>query len=103
MAEVERGGDQLSQARQRAEPLRALLEALVEPRVFQGEGGLIGEGLEKGDFSCGHVYDWDDMSLCAEWHGHIDPDLFADELAKLGMLYNKALVGCEDNNHGGHN
>jgi hypothetical protein len=64
-------------------------------------GADVAEGLEKGDFSCGHVYDWDDMSLCAEWHGHIDPDLFADELAKLGKLYNKAMIGCEDNNHGG--
>ena len=41
------------------------------------------------------------MSLCAEWHGHIDPDLFGDELAMLGNLYNQALIGCEDNNHGG--
>jgi len=61
----------------------------------------VAEGLEKGDFSCGHVYDWETMELCAEWHGHIDPDLFADELAKLGYLYGRALIGVEDNNHGG--
>ena len=49
-------------------------------------GADVAEGLEKGDFSCGHVYDRNDFSLCAEWHGHIDPDLFADEFAKLGKL-----------------
>src|SRR5262249_8494177 len=51
-------------------------------------------------FSCGHVYDWETMEMCAEWHGKIDPDLFADELARLGLLYNTALLGCEDNFHG---
>jgi hypothetical protein len=61
----------------------------------------VAEGLEKGDFSCAHVLDRSDLSLCAEWHGHIDPDLFADELVKLGRVYNTALVGVEDNNHGG--
>jgi hypothetical protein len=64
-------------------------------------GADVAEGLEKGDFSCGHVYDRADMSLCAEWHGHIDPDLFGDQLAMLGNLYNRALIGVEDNNHGG--
>jgi hypothetical protein len=61
----------------------------------------VAEGLEKGDFSCGHVLDREDLSLCAEWHGHIDPDAFGDELAKLGKMYNMALIGVEDNNHGG--
>jgi hypothetical protein len=61
----------------------------------------VAEGLEKGDFSSAHVLDREDLSVCAEWHGHIDPDLFADELAVLGNLYNRALIGVEDNNHGG--
>ena len=64
-------------------------------------GADVAEGLEKGDFSCGHIYDRADMNLCAEWHGHIDPDLFGNELAVLGNLYNRALIGVEDNNHGG--
>lgn len=29
------------------------------------------------------------------------PDLFGDELAKLGKVYNHALIGVEDNNRGG--
>jgi len=74
---------------------------LPDSRRRYALGGDVAEGLEKGDFSCGHVYDWEKMDLCAEWHGHIDPDLFADELAKLGYLYGRALIGCEDNNHGG--
>lgn len=64
-------------------------------------GGDVAEGLINGDFSCGHVYDWETMEMCAEWWGHIDFDLFADELAMLGNVYNQALIGCEDNNHGG--
>jgi len=63
-------------------------------------GADVAEGLEKGDFSCGLVLDRDDLSLCAEWHGHIDPDLFGDELAKLGKFYRNAFIGCEVNNHG---
>ena len=34
------------------------------------------------------------------WHGHIDPDLFGLELAKLGKFYNQAYIGVERNNHG---
>ena len=34
------------------------------------------------------------------WHGHIDPDLFGDELYKLGVFYNYAYLGVENNNHG---
>jgi hypothetical protein len=64
-------------------------------------GADVAEGLEKGDFSCAHVYDRADMSLCAEWHAHIDPDLFGSELAMLGKVYNFATIGVEDNNHGG--
>jgi hypothetical protein len=60
----------------------------------------VAEGLEKGDFSSAHVLDREDLSVCAEWHGHIDPDLFAEELAMLGNLYNTAIIGCEDNFHG---
>ena len=64
-------------------------------------GADVAEGLEKGDFSSAHVLDREDLSLCAEFHGHLDPDLFGDELAMLGNLYNRALIGVEDNNHGG--
>lgn len=61
----------------------------------------VAEGLEHGDFSCGHVYEWDTNEQVAEWHGHIPPDLFADELGKLGKIYNNALIGVESNKDGG--
>ena len=38
--------------------------------------------------------------MVAKWHGHIDPDLFGDELANLGYYYNTALLAPEINNHG---
>lgn len=63
-------------------------------------GSDVAEGLVDGDFSCGHVYDWESCELCAEWHGHIDPDLFGGELAKLGKIYNNALIGVEANKDG---
>ncbi len=57
----------------------------------------VAEGLELGDFSCGHVYDWENLDMVAEWHGHIEPDLFGIELGKLGKIYNNALIGVEAN------
>ena len=36
----------------------------------------------------------------AVWHGRLDPDMFGIELARLGYLYNKALVAVE--NQGGY-
>ena len=65
----------------------------------------VAEGLEHGDYSCAYVYDVWDRDYVAEWHGRVDPDLFADELDMLGRLYagidgRLALVGVERNNHG---
>ncbi len=60
-------------------------------------GADVAEGLADGDFSCGHVYDWETCDLCAEWHGHIEPDLFGQELGKLGKIYTNALIGIEVN------
>ncbi len=36
----------------------------------------------------------------ATLHGFMDPDLFADELFKLGQYYNQAWLNIESNNHG---
>lgn len=70
-------------------------------------GADVAEGLEiksgdafDGDFSVGHVYDVDTQQMVAEWHGHIEPEMFGDEIAKLGRIYNQALIACESNNHG---
>jgi len=40
------------------------------------------------------------LTQMAEWHGHIDPDLFGDELVKLALYFNEAILGIEVNNHG---
>lgn len=63
-------------------------------------GADVAEGLVGGDYSCGIVGDDNSFDIVAMWHGHIDPDLFGLELAKLGKFYNQAYIGVERNNHG---
>jgi hypothetical protein len=63
-------------------------------------GADTAEGLEWGDYSSAHVISMETGSVVATWHGHIAADLFADELFKLGLWYNTALLGVESNNHG---
>jgi hypothetical protein len=63
-------------------------------------GADVAEGIEGGDYSAAYVLDRVDCSIAAAWHGHIEPQLFATELAKLGTLYNTANIGIESNNHG---
>ena len=63
-------------------------------------GADVAEGLSHGDYSCAMVGDDDTFDVVAQWHGHIDPDLFGMELIKLGRYFNNAYIGCERNNHG---
>lgn len=63
-------------------------------------GADVSEGLADGDYSAATVWDSKTKTQVAKWHGHIDPDLFAGELEKLGNYYNKALIAVESNNHG---
>lgn len=60
-------------------------------------GADVAEGLEHGDFSDASVLDVDGGLLVAKWHGHIDVDLFGEELNLLGRWYNNALIGVESN------
>lgn len=62
-------------------------------------GADVAKGLITGDYSTAPVYDAN-KNLVALWHGHIDPDLFADQLELLGLWYNEALIAVEENNHG---
>lgn len=59
----------------------------------------VAEGLVSGDYSVAVVLD-DKLNVCAKWRGHIDPDLFGDEVIKIGKLYNEAYLAVENNNHG---
>ena len=70
-----------------------------QPDTFYAIGADVAEGLAHGDYSVGLVGD-SEFDVCAMWHGHIDPDLFGDELVKLGKYYNNAYLGVENNNHG---
>lgn len=63
-------------------------------------GADVAEGLEYGDYSSAFVLDLTDGRVCAEYHAHVEADIFGRELAKLGWYYNTALVGVESNNHG---
>jgi hypothetical protein len=63
-------------------------------------GADVAEGLEHGDFSSAHVLDVRNNAVVAHWHGRIAPDLFGEQLFRLGLYYNAALTGVESNNHG---
>lgn len=69
------------------------------PGAFYVIGGDVAEGLAHGDYSCGVVMD-ENLDIVAMWHGHIDADLFGQELVKLARYYNDAYLGVEINNHG---
>jgi hypothetical protein len=62
-------------------------------------GGDVAKGLIQGDYSAAPVYDAN-YNMQALWHGHIDPDLFGDQLTLLGTWYNEGLIAPEENNHG---
>lgn len=48
-----------------------------------------------GDFACIQVINRITWEQCAVWRGKIDPNSFAEEIAKLGIYYNTAVVTCE--------
>lgn len=62
-------------------------------------GADVAEGLETGDFSTMCIFDKNGEQV-ASYHGHIHPDLFGAEMIKAGLLYNKAILAPEVNNHG---
>lgn len=63
-------------------------------------GADVAEGLEKGDYSTAEVLNSETLEQVAEMRCHLEPDVFAVELARLGKFYHKALIGVERNNHG---
>ena len=63
-------------------------------------GADTSQGLSTGDRSAATVWNTRTWKQVAKWHGHIDPDLYADQLAELGKYYNTALLAVEINNHG---
>ena len=62
-------------------------------------GADVAEGLEHGDYSIGVVIDSETWEEIASFHGHWEPDVFADYLHDLGGFY-RATIVPERNNHG---
>jgi hypothetical protein len=61
----------------------------------------VAEGLEQGDYSVIPVMDRKTNEVVLEWHGHIDPDLLADEQEKISkFLGGDIYFNTERNNHG---
>lgn len=60
----------------------------------------VAEGLAHGDYSSADIIDRKTLEQVAQWHGHIDPDLFGEELERVARLYQRALIAPEANNHG---
>ena len=63
-------------------------------------GADVAEGLEKGDYSTAEVLNLETLEQVAEIRCHLEPDVFAEELKRLGTFYHKAMIGVEANNHG---
>lgn len=62
-------------------------------------GADVAEGVATGDHSASTILD-KNMEQLLSYHAHIDPDLFGEELAKMGNAYNKCVLAVEVNNHG---
>jgi len=60
----------------------------------------VAEGLEKGDYTCAPVFDLEDQTLVAAFHGHIEPDEFGSYYAAMGRHYNNATLAPERNKDG---
>lgn len=72
-----------------------------QPQTVYVIGADTSEGLEHGDYSSAHVLRAGrHPKVVATWHGLIDPDLFGDELMRIGYWYQTALLGPEANNTG---
>lgn len=86
---------------------KGYIKLFYEPDIKEGEmyrfaaGCDVAEGLEQGDYSVISVLDRKKMEVILEWHGHIDPDLLADEQEKISLFLNKDVYFItERNNHG---
>lgn len=71
-------------------PLRET-KYLISADVATGEGK---------DYSTCHVIDIDNSEVVAEYQGKIRPDLFAEMLYEIGIMYNKAMIAPERNSWG---
>jgi len=73
---------------------------LISADVAEGIELASSGGQTKYDFSVFDVLDMVTGAQVAQWHGHIDPDLFGRLLCYAGRRYNFAWLCPERNNHG---
>lgn len=71
------------------------------PGIVYTLGADGAQGIPKGDDSSAYVLRLPEMEEVACFSDIIIPDHFAGVLNYLGLLYNKALIGCEINDKGG--
>jgi hypothetical protein len=79
-------------------PLKVWEEPLKKHRYVIGAD--VAEGLEHGDYSSAHVINAGTGNVAAHWHGHMDSDLYGEQLGLMGRWYNYALIGVEINGPG---
>ncbi len=60
-------------------------------------GADVGGVSEESDFHAAYVVDHVSGETCAEFWGHCDPDVYAEQLALLGEWYNWGVVAVENN------
>jgi hypothetical protein len=64
-------------------------------------GADIAEGLAQGDYTVCYIKDRKTKRIAMRFHGHMDPDLFGDELLKAQKFLKDDVYFCvESNNHG---
>jgi len=63
-------------------------------------GADVAAGLTKGDYSVASVLNNKRNEYVARLRGRIPPDIFAQELLKLGYRYNEAIIAVEASGHG---
>ena len=63
-------------------------------------GADVAEGISGGDYSAAEVIDAETGLQCAEMQAKWPMQPFAEEVARLGKRYNRALLAIERNNHG---
>ena len=60
----------------------------------------VAEGLEHNDYSVAKIYDRSTWEQVACWRGHLEHAEFGKVIARLGRIYNNAILVVENNNHG---
>ena len=77
-------------------------DEISEREIYRfANGADVAEGLAQGDYSVNSTWDKKKEHVAMTWRGHIDPDLFGEELRKIDLFQKKkGFFGIEKNNHG---